>query len=699
MLTLAPEAPTAAAAAAAPPAAPASPSLLQRALCDSALLQAWERVRLNDGCAGHDHQSIARFNRDLPGQLQQLQQELANGLYQPKPLQAVHVPKAKGGSRLLAIPAVRDRLLQTAVAQALVPGLDPQFADCSFAYRPGRSVAMAIGRVVQHRDQGLRSVVDADIEAFFDHIDHPLLLAALRRKLAGDTSLLPLIELWLAADLRDPQAPAPRLLERGVPQGSPLSPLLANLYLDPLDHQLQGEGLALVRYADDLVILCPDEPAARAALARLREMLADLRLRPNEGKTRLASFDTGFTFLGVRFVHRLVEPMLPAAAPWLLPGGSGPPAAEPPPATAGGRALNSLDPGLDDPSQPDDPAQAATEQRPPLLQTLYVGEPGALLSKDHDRVIVSVKREVRASVPLGQIDQIAVMDNALISTALLRACAQRRIAVAFGGPGGELVALQRGALPDQAIVARQWQAQALPDLHLLFARQFIDGKLHNCRTVLRRFSRRDGRDAVHPHLLGIDDCHHRLASAPNLPTLRGLEGAGARHYFAALRCLLPEGVVFPGRNRRPPRDPVNALLSLAYAVLAHNLHTLLLLAGLNPHLGHLHAAAPASLALVSDLTEEFRAPVADAVVLTLLRQRAITAADFVIDDDAEQPCRLTSAARRRFIAALEAKLDSVFIHPRLQLGMDYRRAMQAQVEHYGRVLAREELVYQPLKLR
>ena len=681
-----------------PPAATpveSSRSLLVQALDERALFDAWERVRANHGCAGIDQESTAQFANNVLGKLQQLKAEVERNLYRPQPLQIVHVPKRNGGTRMLAIPAVRDRILQTAVAHVIGPALDARFADCSFGYRPGRSVAMAIERVVVHRDTGLREVVDADIEAFFDRIDHSLLLANLRNALPPVSPLLPLIELWLAADIRDPRAGSACLLDRGVPQGSPLSPLLANLYLNSLDHGLLAAGLAVVRYADDLIILCPDAAAARDALAHLRQVVVPLRLKLNDRKTRLASFDTGFEFLGVRFIHRLVEPLVASAAPWLLPQPDQSVAAR---AThANRRMLQSVDSSLD--SEPADATGSALKQRPALLQTLYVGEPGATISKEHDRVVVSLHREVRASVPLGQIDQIAVLENAMISTALLRACAARRIAVAFSGPGGEIASIERGALADQAIVAAQWQAQAQPELHMLFARQFIEGKLHNARTVLRRFTRRDGRDTVHQHLLNIDDCQYRLASATNLQVLRGLEGASARSYFAALRTLLPEGVEFPSRKRRPPRDPVNALLSLGYAVLEHNLHTLLRLSGLNPHLGHLHAAAPGSHALVSDLIEEFRAPVVDAVVLTLLRQRDIRPCDFDIDDTAELPCRLQSAARKRFVTALEAKLDSPFIHPRLQQPMDFRRAMQAQIEHYHRVLVRDEPLYLPLKLR
>lgn len=682
-------------------------SLLEQTLSERALLEAWQHVQRNAGCAGHDGQSIARFSRNALERLRRLKGEVLAGQYRPLPLQAIEMPKASGGIRTLAVPAVRDRVLQTAVSQMLGQCLEPQFDDASFAYRPGRSVAMAIQRIGQQRDAGLVQVVDADILGFFDHIDHDLLLQSLARAVPELGAMADLVALWLAADLRSAQRAAPaRLIERGLPQGSPLSPLLSNLYLSPFDAAMRGAGHALVRYADDFVLQCAHATAARSALGDARAALHDLRLALHPEKTRLADFDRGFTFLGVRFVHRLAETVTPAAARWLtqVAGGSATPsrgAAMPPgqprPATRTGRLLCSIDPAVAA-EQAQDGASALV--REPLLQTLYVGEPGALLTKEHDRVVVSCQRQVLKSIPLGQLDQIALMDNALVSTAMLRACAERRIAVAFSGPGGELACLERGSLPDQQIVVAQWRAQECAELSLLFARQFIDGKLHNSRTVLRRFARREMSDAIHAVLLGLDDCQRRLASATSLNSLRGLEGGGARHHFEGLRALLPHGVEFGARRRQPPTDPVNAMLSMGYMVLHHNMHTLLRLQGLNPHLGHLHRTAPGTLALASDLIEEFRAPVVDAVVLTLLRQRQVQPADFELGAIGDElPCRMRSEPRRRFIAALEAKLDSPFVHPRLGITLDYRRAMQAQVRHYLEVLARAEAVYQPLKLR
>lgn len=697
-------------------AAPAASGLLARALEEHSLLAAWERVRDNDGAAGVDGQSIEAFGRHLFGQLQQLKSEVEHGRYAPQPLMCVDIPKRHGGTRRLAIPAVRDRVLQTAVARQMGALLDPGFDAASFGYRPGRSVAQAIARVAALRDAGLQQVVDADIESFFDRIDHARLLRVLRERLP-DEGLCALVALWLGAVLRERRDAT--LQVRGVAQGSPLSPLLANLYLDEFDRRLHDAGLALVRYADDFVVLCTDVHAAAAALRLARETLAGLRLELNERKTRLTTFEQGFDFLGVHFVHNLAEPLNPQAAPWLLPGEPPQGAAPEAPATPTGpvpragaasepeaaRLLASIDPALEADDETPPAADGAgpgvaLEPRAPLLQSLYVGEPGCWLTREHDRVVVSRRHEVRASVPLGQLDQIAVMDNAMISTALLRHCAERHVSVAIGGHGGELLTLDRGTLADRRLLQAQWAAQEHADLNLLLARRFVEGKLHNARTVLRRFTRREGREAVEPLLQAIDQAQQRLATATALDQVRGLEGAAARAYFQALRTLLPEGIHFPGRQRRPPRDPVNVTLSLGYAVLAHNLHTLLRLEGLNAHLGHLHAAAPGSLALVSDLIEEFRAPAVDAVALALWREGRLRDTDFEWSTAPdEQPCRLGRAARRLFIVALEARLEGQFVHPRAQRLMDMRRAMQAQVRHYVRVLLREEAVYQPLKLR
>ena len=273
---------------------------IEHVLADNNLLQAWYKVRANQGCAGIDHVGIQDFERKLFSKLALLKDEVIYDTYRPLPLFRVHVPKKSGGFRALSIPAVRDRVLHTAVAIILTPLFEAEFEDCSYAYRQGRSVDMAIRRIEQLRDQGFSWVVDADIHSYFDEIDHHRLLG-LVEELVTDPAILHLIRLWLKAVVVDGKSRF--TLNKGVPQGSPLSPLLANLYLDKLDEAMLGMDLRIIRFADDFLILCRNKKRAQKALEFTVEVLEALKLRINKDKSRLVNFTRGFRFLGVDFVR------------------------------------------------------------------------------------------------------------------------------------------------------------------------------------------------------------------------------------------------------------------------------------------------------------------------------------------------------------------------------------------------------------
>ncbi|HFC54169.1 MAG TPA: group II intron reverse transcriptase/maturase, partial [Gammaproteobacteria bacterium] len=278
------------------------PVTLDAVLTDSNLFDAWAKVRGNKGCAGIDGQTLEDFAKDLMANLDLLRMEVRSGSYRPLPLLRVHIDKKSGGKRPLSIPAVRDRVLQTAMALVLTPLFEAEFEDVSFAYRKGRSVDQAVQRVIRLRDEGYRWVVDADIDDFFDEIDHELLMAEVAA-LVGDEEILRLIRQWLTGRVVDGKRRW--RLKKGVPQGSPISPLLSNLYLDHLDEALLGENLKLIRFADDFIILCKKRRRAEEALELTEEVLEALKLSINEDKTRLVNFRRGFRFLGVQFIRSL----------------------------------------------------------------------------------------------------------------------------------------------------------------------------------------------------------------------------------------------------------------------------------------------------------------------------------------------------------------------------------------------------------
>jgi group II intron reverse transcriptase/maturase len=189
---------------------------ITQVISDSNLLQAWYKVKANDGCAGVDGVSLADFERNLFSKLALLKDEVVYETYCPKPLLRVYVPKKSGGLRPLSIPSVRDRVLQTAVALVITPLFEAEFEECSFAYRQGRSVQMAVEQVERLRDLGFVWVVDADIKSYFDEIDHNRLLPEVAT-LVHDKVILSLIKKWLNAVVRDGKRT--EYLKRGVPQG------------------------------------------------------------------------------------------------------------------------------------------------------------------------------------------------------------------------------------------------------------------------------------------------------------------------------------------------------------------------------------------------------------------------------------------------------------------------------------------------
>jgi group II intron reverse transcriptase/maturase len=263
------------------------------------LYAAFDRVRENGGCRGSDGVSIGDFHDHLEIEIDRLQDRLIRRRYHPLPLLRFQVPKNAAKLRSLSVPTVRDRVAQTAVYQLTREIFEAEFEDCSYAFREGRSVKDAVHRIDELRRQGFRWAVDADIEGFFDNIDHDKLLARLRR-LPLEPYILSLFERWIRAEVYDGTRVVP--LDRGLPQGSVVSPMLANLFLDELDENLALFGQTLVRYADDFLVLCKTPEDASQALELTDYLLEGLDLKLNREKTRETSFDEGFKFLGAIFL-------------------------------------------------------------------------------------------------------------------------------------------------------------------------------------------------------------------------------------------------------------------------------------------------------------------------------------------------------------------------------------------------------------
>lgn len=259
--------------------------------------EAFKAVKRNRGAAGVDKQSIALFEANLEENLAALMRRLKKrGTYQPKPLRRVYIPKGKGKLRPLGIPAVRDRVAQEVVRRLLEPIWEPTFHENSFGFRPKRGCHDALEMVLTIAREGYRAVLDADISGFFDNIPHQVIMDLIRSRVA-DGNILDILELFLSSGVMEDGKFIPTHM--GTPQGGVVSPLLANIVLDVLDHDLTESGYRHVRYADDFVVLCKTQAEAERALALVTRVLEEkLGLSLSPEKTHIATFSEGFDFLG-----------------------------------------------------------------------------------------------------------------------------------------------------------------------------------------------------------------------------------------------------------------------------------------------------------------------------------------------------------------------------------------------------------------
>jgi RNA-directed DNA polymerase len=264
------------------------------------LFVASEAVLGNEGAAGVDHQSVEKFKDRQLEALARLEEELRTGKYQPQAVKRVWIPKpGSTEKRPLGIPCVRDRVVQTALLHVLEPIFDVTFAEHSYGFRHGRGCHHALERIEALLNEGFVHVVDADLKSYFDTIPKDRLMSRVRERVS-DSRVLGLVEQFLQQGVMDGLSAWTPMT--GTPQGAVISPLLANLYLNPLDHLLAEAGYAMVRYADDFVILCRSREEADRALAKVKAWVEDNGLTLHPTKTKIVDARTdGFDFLGYTF--------------------------------------------------------------------------------------------------------------------------------------------------------------------------------------------------------------------------------------------------------------------------------------------------------------------------------------------------------------------------------------------------------------
>jgi RNA-directed DNA polymerase len=283
-------------------------SLMDKVDALANLRAAFAEVKANGGAAGVDHQTVERFERHLDENLEKLSQSLRDGSYRPQAIRRVWIPKpGSTEKRPLGIPTVPDRVVQAALRHVLEPIFERDFAEQSYGFRPQRGCKDALRRVDQLLTAGCTWVVDADLKSYFDTIPHQKLMERVEEKVS-DGRVLELLKAYLTQKVMETaKSWTP---EEGTPQGAVISPLLSNLYLDPLDRQMAHGGSQMVRYADDFVILCRSQEEAVAALERVRQWAEQAGLELHPVKTRIvdATQRGGFDFLGYHFERGMKWP-------------------------------------------------------------------------------------------------------------------------------------------------------------------------------------------------------------------------------------------------------------------------------------------------------------------------------------------------------------------------------------------------------
>jgi len=274
-------------------------SLMDKVYKPKNLESAWAKSAANKGAPGVDGITIERYEKDEESNLMRLAEKLKDGSYRPKAIRRTYIPKADGKMRPLGIPSVEDRIVQGAVRHVIEPIFEKEFAEHSYGFRPGKGCKDALRRVDKLLKSGHRYVVDADLKSYFDTIPREKLMKRLEERIA-DGRVLGLIRMFLEAKIMEGLEEYTPVA--GAPQGAVLSPLLSNVYLNPLDHLMVRLGMEMVRYADDFVILCKSRQEAESALEQVRQWTAEAGLTLHPAKTRIADAQTEpFEFLGYRF--------------------------------------------------------------------------------------------------------------------------------------------------------------------------------------------------------------------------------------------------------------------------------------------------------------------------------------------------------------------------------------------------------------
>ena len=333
------------------------------------------------------------------------------------------------------------------------------------------------------------------------------------------------------------------------------------------------------------------------------------------------------------------------------------------------------------------------------MPTLYVTEPGARLEKEYSRLLVVKDDEVLFRTPISRVDQVVLVGRAGATTDALLALLEHGTPLLLITRSGQLSGrLLPAVSPNLPLRRKQYERNADGRFGLQVARAIVEAKIHNQRTLALRLARRNEAGDGAAALGQLAAAKQSAPAAAGLAELLGIEGSAAQAYFRLFRGALRPPWDFPGRKRRPPTDPVNALLSLGYSLLSQSLMSALELVGLDPYLGYYHTEKYGRPALALDLVEEFRAPLVDSLTLDILNHHVVAEKDFETDP-ADGGVVLTSRGLRRYLRKYSERLESEFKSRELGRVISYRKLFEVQARRMARAVMDDATPYRPLRAR
>lgn len=622
--------------------------LLHRAASEAALLAAWQEVQENDLDDGRGSPQVTAYADGVLGRLSALGRALRGGAWAPSPVYAMEIDKRSGGKRLLAVPAVEDRVVERAVMEVVDDIIDAVLLPWSYAYRRGMSVGDALHDLVAARDDGARWVARADIKDCFERIPRWPVLTRLR-EVVPDPEMCHLIGRLVN---RPATGPAARRITsgRGLHQGSSLSPVLTNLYLDAFDREMLRAGQRVLRYSDDFAVPIPTHADGERVLVLAAEALKQLGLELNEDKSRVESFDEGVEFLGKTTTAR-----------------------------SGVRAADRVT---------------------PLESTVYVTQPGVSLRAKGARMRVVHRDRQLLSVSFDRVRQVVCTTPATLTSPFLRRALEHGVDIVLTEENGEFLGRLTGAQgPDVHLRHAQHRLADKHAAKLDLAAAFVAGKIANMRTCLLRAARAGRLDDAEPAADRLLTARKAALTAASEAALMGVEGAATRDYFAALGRILGPVWCFTHRRRRPPPDPVNALLSFGYTLLTREAVTAVELAGLDPAVGYLHEMRRGRPSLALDLVEEFRPLIVDHLVIGLCTAGKVSLEGFTMDETGTSGCRMDRGTLHTFLAAYERRMLTAAHHPTAGRRVSYRTALTVQARHLADAITDRPGAYTPIGWR